>query len=62
MFKWVKKKKILIIDDLCNYNDPKDLTYSYDDIEYAKPWESYYYCRQIIGSVSVGTCEKYILK
>ena len=53
-----QKEEDIDIDDLCYYNDPKDLAFDYDDIEYVKPIEANYYCRQILGTSLVGTCEK----
>ena len=53
-----QKKEDIDIDDICYYNDPKDLVDVIDNIEYAKPWKANYYSRQIYGG-SIGTCEKY---
>ena len=54
-----QKEEDIDIDDICYYKDPKDLMNNDDDIEYVKPCETNYYCRQISGTISVGTCEKY---
>ena len=54
-----QKEEDIDIDDLCYYKNPKDIQGIDDDLENVKPCEANFYCRLIINSFSVGTCEKY---